>query len=88
MGTLYACHLQGIYTEHSYLPGVFDSRKKAENAAKLEIRRRQEDPYLAKSLYKTDITHVTVNKPLNSRVPEDWGNIHEEVPDDIFGFDP
>ena len=60
--------------------GVFDSTRKAEIAAKLEIKRRSKKKYLNKTEYKSTIIPVLMNVPLVAWTVEDWDSeeIHDE----------
>ena len=60
--------------------GVFDSTRKAEIAAKLEIKRRSKKKYLSKTEYKSTIIPVLMNVPLVAWTVEDWDSeeIHDE----------
>ena len=77
---MYVSTLEGRYSEHSYVLGVFDSTRKAEIAAKLEIKRRSKKKYLSKTEYKSTIIPVLMNVPLVAWTVEDWDSeeIHDE----------
>ena len=77
---MYVSTLEGRYSEHSYVLGVFDSTIKAEIAAKLEIKRRSKKKYLSKTEYKSTIIPVLMNVPLVAWTVEDWDSeeIHDE----------
>ena len=77
---IYVATLEGRYSEHSYVLGVFDSTIKAEIAAKLEIKRRSKKKYLSKTEYKSTIIPVLMNVPLVAWTVEDWDSeeIHDE----------
>ena len=77
---MYVSTLEGRYSEHSYVLGVFDSTRKAEIAAKLEIKRRSKKKYLSKTEYKSTIIPVLMNVPLVAWTVEDWDS--EEIHDD------
>jgi len=72
--------LEGRYSEHSYVLGVFDSMSKAKKAARIEIRRRSKNKYLSKTEYNSTIIPVRMNIPLTAWTVEDWPGeeIHDE----------
>ena len=72
--------LEGRYSEHSYVLGVFDSMSKARKAATIELRRRSKQKYLSKTEYNSTIIPVRMNIPLTAWAVEDWDSeeIHDE----------
>ncbi len=77
---MYVCTLEGRYSEHSYVLGVFDSMGKARKAYELEINRRSKKKYLNKTEYTSTIIPVLMNVPLVAWTVEDWDSeeIHDE----------
>ena len=77
---MYVCTLEGRYSEHSYVLGVFDSMGKAKKAYEIEIKRRSKKKYLNKTEYKSTIIPVLMNVPLVAWTVEDWDSeeIHDE----------
>ena len=65
--------------EHSYVLGVFDSKKKAEMAGVIELRSRSNKPYTSTS-YEANILRVEVNYPLSKWSVDDW--FSEEISHD------
>jgi len=77
---MYVCTLEGRYSEHSYVLGVFDSMGKAKKAYEIEIKRRSKKKYLNKTEYKSTIVPVLMNVPLTAWTVGDWDSeeIHDE----------
>ena len=77
---MFVAVLEGRYSEHSYVLGVFDSMGKAKKAATIEIRRRSKNKYLSKTEYNSTIIPVRMNIPLTAWTVEDWNSeeIHDE----------
>ena len=77
---MYVCTLEGRYSEHSYVLGVFDSMGKAKKAYEIEIKRRSKKKYLNKTEYKSAIVPVLMNVPLTAWTVGDWDSeeIHDE----------
>ena len=77
---MYVCTLEGRYSEHSYVLGVFDSMGKAKKAYEIEIKRRSKKKYLNKTEYRSTIVPVLMNVPLTAWTVGDWDSeeIHDE----------
>ena len=77
---MYVCTLEGRYSEHSYVLGVFDSMGRAKKAYEIEIKRRSKKKYLNKTEYKSTIVPVLMNVPLTAWTVGDWDSeeIHDE----------
>lgn len=71
---MYVVQMQSMKkdSEHSYVLGVFNTRKTAQIAAKVENRSRSKRPYLCYTAYEPTIIPVEMNRPLTVWTVEDW----------------